>query len=143
MNRLCDIRLRTALLIYLSLDVLCVGAGMGLPIFCIALGFPVGWYIGGRVSTESADLRSTLRKTLAYAIITASVTFVGMFLLWGRCVVMLFDPAADLANFGIPQILYQPKASFIGWLVLMIFISPFLQFLMTIFGAHVGMLRRR
>jgi hypothetical protein len=38
-------------------------------------------------------------------------------------------------------ILYQPKASFVGWLVLMIFISPFLQFLMTLFGAQVAMLR--
>ena len=33
---------------------------------------------------------------------------------------MLFDPTADLANFGIPQLLYEPLASFIGWLVLMI-----------------------
>ena len=143
MNRLYNIRLRTALLIYLFLDVLCVGAGMGVPIFCIALGFPVGWYIGNRVSIENADLRAALRKTLTYAIITSAVTFVGMCLIWGRCVIMLFDPAADLVNFGIPQILYQPKASFIGWLVLMIFISPFLQLLMTLFGAHVAILRRR
>jgi hypothetical protein len=143
MNRLYNIRLRTALLIYLSLDVLCVGAGMGVPIFCIALGFLVGWYIGNRVSIGSADLRSVLRKTFTYAIITASVTFVGMCLIWGRCVVMLFDPATDFVNFGIPMILYQPKASFIGWLVLMIFISPFLQFLMTLFGAQAAMLRRR
>jgi hypothetical protein len=143
MNRLYNIRLRTALLIYISLDVLCVGAGMGVPIFCILFGAPVGWYIGNRVSMESADLQSTLRRTLTYAIITASVTFVGMCLIWGRCVVMLFDPAADFVNFGIPMILYQPKASFVGWLVLMIFISPFLQFLMTIFGALVGMMMRR
>jgi hypothetical protein len=142
MNRLYNIRLRTALLIYISLDVLCVGAGMGVPIFCILFGAPVGWYIGVRVSTESADFRSALRKILAYAIITVSVTFIGMCLIWGRCVVMLFDPAADFVNFGIPMILYQPKASFIGWLVLMIFISPFLQFLMTLFGAQAAMLRR-
>ena len=55
---------------------------------------------------------------------------------------MLFDPAADLANFGIPLILYEPTASFIGWLVLMIVISPFLQFLMMLFGAQLMLLRR-
>ncbi len=49
---------------------------------------------------------------------------------------MLFDPSADLANFGIPLILFDPTASFVGWLALMIVISPFLQFLMTLFGAH-------
>jgi len=115
---------------------------MGVPIFCILFGAPVGWYLGSRVSTEGTDLRLGLRKILIYAMITASVTFVGMGLIWGRCVVMLFDPATDFVNFGIPMILYQPKASFIGWVVLMIFISPFLQFLMTLFGAQVGMVRR-
>ncbi len=57
--------------------------------------------------------------------------------IWGPTARMLFDPAADLASFGIPQILYEPRASFIGWLVLMIVISPFLQLLTTLFGAHV------
>ncbi len=31
------------------------------------------------------------------------------------------------------MILYDPKASVIGWLVLMIFIAPFLQLLATVF----------
>jgi hypothetical protein len=55
----------------------------------------------------------------------------------------VFDPVADLANFGIPLILYDPTASFIGWLALMIVISPFLQFLMALFGAHLTLLRRQ
>ena len=53
---------------------------------------------------------------------------------------MLFDPRADLANFGIPLILFDPQASFIGWLVLMIAISPFLQLLATLFGSHLTLL---
>ena len=53
---------------------------------------------------------------------------------------MLFDPAANLANLGAPLILYEPVASFIGWLVLMIVISPFLQLLMTLFGSHLTVL---
>jgi len=37
------------------------------------------------------------------------------------------------------MILYEPKASFIAWLVLMIFISPFLQLLATVFGGYMAL----
>jgi hypothetical protein len=60
--------------------------------------------------------------------------------LWGPTAKLLFDPQADLVNFGIPLILYDPRASFVGWLVLMIAISPFLQLLTTLFGAHLTLL---
>ncbi len=76
------------------------------------------------------------------AALTSAFTFVGMALLWGRFIPMLFDPTADLANLGIPLILYEPLASLIGWLVLMIVISPFLQFLMTLLGSHLTLLLR-
>jgi hypothetical protein len=36
----------------------------------------------------------------------------------------------------------SPTGSFIGWLALMLVISPFLKFLMTLFGAHLALLRR-
>ena len=36
---------------------------------------------------------------------------------------------------GIPLILYDPRWSFIGWMVLMIIISPFLQLLTIIFAS--------
>jgi hypothetical protein len=52
---------------------------------------------------------------------------------------MLFEPGRDIANFGIPMILYEPLASFIGWIVLMVLISPLLQVLTTVFGASVYM----
>lgn len=45
----------------------------------------------------------------------------GMSILWGRTISMLFDSNPDLKNFGIPLILYDPKISFIGWLVLMVY----------------------
>jgi hypothetical protein len=35
------------------------------------------------------------------------------------------------------MILYEPKASFIGWQVLMIGLSPALQLLAIVFGAYV------
>jgi hypothetical protein len=55
---------------------------------------------------------------------------------------MLFDPSVNLADFGMPLILFEPRASFIGWLGLMIVVSPALQFLLTILGAHVALLRQ-
>jgi hypothetical protein len=142
MHTLFTLKRRWALLLYAALDVICVGAGMGVPIFCILLGLPVGWAIAMRVTVHPRPIRQALGLVLRWAALTAAFTCVLMAILWGRTVGMLFDPAADLANFGIPLILYEPTASFIGWLVLMIVISPFLQFLMTLFGAHLALLRR-
>jgi hypothetical protein len=45
-------------------------------------------------------------------------------------------------NFGIPMILYDPRASFIGWMVLMIIISPVLQILTTVFSSTVRLVWR-
>jgi hypothetical protein len=134
------LRIGWALAIFAFLDLVCVGLGMGVPIFCILFGLPVGWYIARRITARPLDVRQLLGKVLLGAALTAGFTLVMMALLWGRCIAMLFDPAADLANFGLPLILYEPTASFVGWLVLMIVISPFLQFLMTLFGSHLTVL---
>jgi hypothetical protein len=142
MRKVFALRIRWVLAIFIFLDLVCVGIGMGVPIFCILFGLPVGWYIAQRVATGSLQVGQILGRVLVGAVLTSAFTFVVMGLLWGRCVVMLFDPLADLASFGIPLILYEPRASFIGWLVLMIVISPFLQFLMTLFGSHLTLLWR-
>ncbi len=63
-----------------------------------------------------------------------------MIIIWGPTMAMLFDPYADFENFGIPLILYDPKISFVGWQVLMILISPFLQLLTTIFASYLTLL---
>jgi hypothetical protein len=142
LNRLFRLKPGWALVIFLILDTICVGMGMGVPIFCIFFGFLVGWYIVGMAAATIEQIGEVLKKALLYAIITSAFTFVVMAVIWGRCVSVLFDPAADVANFGIPLILYDPTASFIGWLVLMIAISPFLQFLMTLFGSYLTLLYR-
>jgi len=71
------------------------------------------------------------------ALLTSAFTLLLMLLIWGPKVGMLLDPAADIANFGIPLILYEPLASFVGWLVLMVLISPFLQALAAAFASSV------
>jgi len=142
-QKLLRLDLRIAALIYLLADVLCVGLGMGVPIFCILLGFPVGWYIVRRASASAEPLRQVYFGIWKYAIITSGVTFVLMAILWGSLVPKIWDPDMDFQNFGHPFILFDPRLSFIAWLVLMIFISPFLQLLATVFGSFVTLLSTR
>jgi hypothetical protein len=78
---------------------------------------------------------------LLYALLTSAVTLFWMVVIWAPTIRLLFNPGSDIANFGIPMILYEPLASFIGWIVLMILVSPFLQFLTTIFGSFLAMWR--
>lgn len=62
-------------------------------------------------------------------------------MVWGSVSTMLMNPNANFTNFGIPMILFDPEISFIGWIILMIFISPFLQLITTVFTAHVSLWR--
>jgi len=140
MARLFNLKSRWVLALFVFLDTICVGMGMGVPFFCILFGFVVGWYVVRRLVVAGTDLPRTLDRTFFYALVTAAYTLVVMALLWGPAARMLSGPDADLANFGIPLILYEPRPSFIGWLVLMIVISPFLQLLTTLFGAHLTLL---
>jgi len=142
MDKIFKLDLKIAFLIFVLIDLICIGMGMGVPIFCVLFGFLVGWYISRRITlSREGDLAGNLRKILRYAILTSLFTFVMMCILWGRTVKLLFKPDTDFVNFGTPLILYDPKLSFIGWLVLMIFISPFLQLLTTIFTSHLTLLK--
>jgi hypothetical protein len=127
--------------IYAVLDLLCAAAGMGVPIFCIAFGFLVGWRTVRLLGLAERSIGESLAGVLLWAGVTSGVTFAIMAAVWGRCLPMLFDPSVDIANFGMPLILFEPRASFLGWIVLMVVVSPALQFLMTVFGAHVALLR--
>jgi len=133
------LKTRWALPVYLAADVVAVGLGMGVPFFSILLGISVGFVSAWRASRHPGPTRAVLGRLLAEAALTCAFTFVMMVIVWGRVVPMLFDPSADLANFGIPMILYEPRASFIGWLVLMIVISPFLQLLTTVFAGLLAL----
>jgi hypothetical protein len=125
------------LLAFLLLDLLAVGAGMGVPLFAILFGFVVGWFAPSVLAATASDLRQLLRRSLVTALLTSAFTLLLMLLIWGPAAKMLFDPQADIANFGIPLILYEPLASFIGWLMLMVFVSPVLQALAAAFASSV------
>jgi len=135
------LRSLVALGLYVFLDIICIGMGMGVPFFCILLGLPLGWYIVKRLTAVHTEMREVFRKMLLYAAISAAITCLGMILIWGTLgVVTLSNPAADFVETGVPMILYEPKASFIGWIVLMIVISPGLQLLTTLFASHLTLL---
>lgn len=64
-------------------------------------------------------------------IMITAFTFFLMLVIWDRISRMLFDPSTDIANFGIPLILYEPRASLIGWMGVIVVRSPILQIFPT------------
>lgn len=137
MNGIYKINKKTAFIIYIILDTSILVILRFVPILAILSGFPVGWYIAERLTLSEKDLKDVLTDILKYSFYTSLVTFLWMLMVWGWVSTMLMNPQADFANFGIPMILFHPKISFIGWIILMIFISPFLQLLTTVFTAQV------
>jgi hypothetical protein len=140
MNKIFSLKPRWVFLIFVVLDTICIGMGMGVPIFCILFGFIVGWFIVKYITSTITSVPLIFRRVLLYAVLTSAVSFLWMVVIWGPTISILFDPSKDLANFGIPMILYEPLASFIGWIVLMVLISPFLQLLATIFGSYLALM---
>lgn len=140
-RKLLAVRPPVALGIYVFVDIICIGMGMGVPFFCILFGLPVGWYVVKRLTAEQAKMRDIFQKVLLYAAIAAAITFLGMLLVWGPLTVAsLSNPATDYVETGVPMILFEPKASFIGWIALMVVISPGLQLLTTLFASHLTLL---
>ena len=123
--------------LYLLIDLVVIGMGMGVPIFAILLGFVIGWFYPHAYMLAHPGVNPSPKAILVVSFLTASFTFVVMAVIWLPTLRMLNMPEADLTNFGIPMILYEPLPSFIGWIVLMVVISPFLQGLTTVFGALV------
>lgn len=121
--------------IFLFLELISVAMGMGVPFFTILYGFLVGLFIPSIIRTDAELSPQYLASLLRTALITSTATLIIMALIWLPTLSWLFDSTRDISTFGIPMILFTPRASFIGWIVLMVLISPFLQFLMTIFGS--------
>ena len=115
---------------YVLLDTLLLGFGMGVPILNIMLGFGVGWWVTKRAL--AADLPTTIRRSWRTAWISSAYTLLMLAVIWVPWLPTVFGPEAGLAKTGVPLILYEPRASFIGWLVLMVVISPLLQVLTTL-----------
>lgn len=126
-----------AFIAYVVMDVLCAGLGMGTPAACILLGFGVGWFGALRAEFLLGKPAAALRRVVRYAALTSAVTMVIMAVIWGPLVRFLLNPRVDPGSMGLPLILYDPLASFVGWLVLMIIGGPLMQVLTTLTGAYL------
>ncbi|MGD0340116.1 MAG: hypothetical protein ABSA76_00200 [Bacteroidales bacterium] len=141
MVKLIKLNAKAVIILYILIDIICVGAGMGVPIFCILLGFPSGWYITKRVTASTEEPYQKYYEIFKFSLFAAIFTFIVMLFIWGSAILIHIHSASDIQNFGHPNILYDPKTSFIGWLILMIIISPFLQLLTAIFAAFITVIR--
>ena len=133
---------RLTILLFIILDILSVGMGMGVPFLTIMLGFVVGWFLPIYLELPEELSRESLRRIIITSAVTSLISFAVLCVIWLPALSWLFDPGKDLAQFGMPLLLFEPRASFIGWIVLMVLISPGLQFLMTLFGS-IGYLARK
>jgi sorbitol-specific phosphotransferase system component IIBC len=82
-----------------------------------------------------------MRRVLSYLALASLFTFCVLAAVWIPGGVAYLKAGRDPAEFGIPLILYSPRASFVGWLVLMVVISPALQFLVAWLGAGLSLVR--
>ena len=137
MNKFFTMRYWILIVISVPTTTILSGIGMGVPILNILFGFIIGWYAVKRACLLYENLDKRLSKIFIYSIFCSGITLILMIGIWGSAIPMLFDPLSDFKNFGHPMILYDPKLSFIGWLVLMIIISPFLQLMTSIFSAFI------
>jgi len=124
-------------------NVFAVGLGMGVPVFAILLGFPVGWWLVRRFQRAAGpaglDPATGLRQLLVWGAGLAGVTLLLALVIWSPQVPNAFDPGFDAVEFGIPLILYTSQASMIGWLVLMIVVSPVLQWMAALTGGALAL----
>jgi hypothetical protein len=65
---------RSVLALFVFLDTICVGMGMGVPIFCIIFGFLVGWYVVRRLVVAGTGLPQMPHRILFYAMVTSACT---------------------------------------------------------------------
>ncbi len=137
MNKLYRLNIKYLIPIFIVLNIICTGMGMGVPIFNILFGFIIGWFAARRALGLFSVIGEVLRKVFYYLLFCSGFTFLTMVVLWGRVIPMIFDRSSDFENFGIPMILFDPKMSFIGWIILMIVISPLLQLLTSIFSGYL------
>jgi len=137
MKKLFKLKLGWIFFIFIVVDMICAGMGMGVPVVCILLGFFTGWAIIRIILLRTDDLNEIFTKSIKYGIATTLITFLFMLVIWGGAIIGFLSHDLDFRNFGHPLILYDPEISFFGWLALMIVISPLLQLLTTVFSCYL------
>jgi len=103
-----------AVILYIFLDVICTGLGMGVPFFNILLGLPTGWFLTSRAIEKTWDPFEPARDSLKKGLLTSLFTMVQMIFIWWPYFLKFFEKGFDFKNTGIPYILYTPKASLVS-----------------------------
>lgn len=128
------------------LDVFSIGLGMGVPVLAIPFGLGVGWWFVGRPVpasvVEDDPVRIRTRGLVTAAAALAAVSLVVLLVVWGMSIGIAFDPDMTASEWGIPLILYTSQASKIGWLLLMLVVSPALQFMAVVTGGVLRLAHR-
>lgn len=134
------------------LNVFTIGFGMGVPVFTILLGFPVGWYLANvrlrRLRDEASPepVKSipvlVLKALLIHAAALTLVTVAVLAVIWVPQLSIVADQSYEAREWGIPLILYTSQASKIGWMVLMLAIAPAAQFMAVLTGAFLRLVAR-
>ena len=91
MKKLLSLNIKTVVILYILIDIICMGMGMGVPIFCILLGFPLGWYITQRVSVSIEQLRQKYYEIFRFSLLAAIFTFILMLVVWGWTIPKFFE----------------------------------------------------
>jgi hypothetical protein len=125
------------IILVVAFNILLTGLGMGVPFFNILLSLPLGYYLN---KNRKEDQKTRLQRALKVAVLLSGLTLILMLIIWLPALKWLTDPTLDVANFGHPFWLYDPTTSFIGWIVLMVFVAPILQMLGLVFGGVLAIL---
>lgn len=115
MEKLININAKIVIISYILIDIICAGAGMGVPFFCILLGFPLGWYIARRVYASAEQPHREYYKIFKFSFFAAVVTFTLMLIIWGSAVLIHIIPKT---NHETQQVFsYKPMIGYGGHLV--------------------------
>ena len=130
-------KIKTISLLSLA-DIISTFLGMGVPIVNILIGVPLGWFY---VNKSKGDIRRRLKGLVNIALLASFITFLIMCVIWIPQLRILWVEGYDLKEFGHPLWLYDPFISFIGFIILMVIVSPVLQFLCVIGGGVLKLVR--
>ena len=123
------------------LDVVATGMGMGVPVVAIALGFPAGYTAARRFGTDDSDTALRFGRVFSAGLLLYGFTMLMMAVIWIPSLVAGIRGSLEITRFGHPFFLYDPRMSFYGWMVLMIFVSPVLQLMAFLSAAFWSFMR--
>ncbi|MDD5014958.1 MAG: hypothetical protein PHW73_07640, partial [Atribacterota bacterium] len=81
-EKLLKLNTKIVIILYILIEIICVGMGMGVPIFCILFGFPFGWYIVRRICTSMEYSYLILYQILKLSFLASVFTFLLMIVIW-------------------------------------------------------------